>query len=158
MRVAGWRRLQTLLASPSAVAALAKRERLEQLLAEARPIMWMEGEESYGSRRVATRAVALARLEGGKMNEREAIIRRNPDGSVDDVVIGCDWLRLERMDTDCWWLSAERGDGTHTMFFLARRGKRVQARDYEDTIGCVDDGKTTEEREAKAVAPVADAG
>ena len=67
MRVAAWRRLQTLLASPSAVAALAKRERLEQLLAEAGPIMWMEGEERATARDAWRRErAALARLEGGK--------------------------------------------------------------------------------------------
>ena len=65
-----------------------------------------------------------------------AIIRRNSDGSVDDVVIACDTFRLEQMGNDSFWACAERGN-KHVMFII--RGKNLICQDYEDDLGCIDD-------------------
>lgn len=63
-------------------------------------------------------------------------IRRNPDGSVDDVAISGDLFRLEQMDDDSFWACVHRGDkAVHFMI----RGKNLIAQSYEDDIGCIDD-------------------
>ena len=67
-------------------------------------------------------------------------VRRNPDGSVDDVAVTCDTFRLEQMDTDSWWAAAYRGD-KGVMFSLRwdKKKKEIVCTCYEDSIGCVDD-------------------
>lgn len=71
-------------------------------------------------------------------------IRRNDDGSVDDVAIACDMFRLEQMDNDNWWAAAYVG-GKSVMFSLKwnRKTKNIDCVCYEDTLGCIDDTAVT---------------
>ena len=73
-------------------------------------------------------------------------IRRNADGTVDDVAIHCDMFRLEQMSEDSWWAAAYRGEGeAHqgVMFMLRwdKKRKEIVCVCYEDTIGCIDDSE-----------------
>lgn len=72
-----------------------------------------------------------------------AAIRRNSDGTVDDVAITCDTFRLEQMSSDNWWAAAYLG-GKGVMFALRwdKKRRRIVCMSYEDTIGCTDDSET----------------
>lgn len=74
------------------------------------------------------------------------IIRRNDDGSVDDVFIDGTLLRLEQMDDDFWWLAIYRGN-KRVAFHITTPGEPGEGTPIsvvvvEDDLGCVDDTKT----------------
>lgn len=68
-----------------------------------------------------------------------SIIRPDDSGEVDDVVIDGDLFRMERMDTNCWWVCIYRGE-QRVSFFLKARGK-ITPFLSEDSIGCIDDSR-----------------
>ena len=78
----------------------------------------------------------------------DQIIRRNEDGTVDDVAIDGNLLRLEQMDDDFWWLAIYRGD-KRVAFHITTPGEcgegmPISVMVVEDDLGCIDD--TTKEQ------------
>ena len=68
-----------------------------------------------------------------------AIARLDKRGALDDIVIDCDAIHLERMDADHWYLGIRRGE-QHVKFSIRREGKRrVEVSCYQDDIGLTDD-------------------
>lgn len=70
-------------------------------------------------------------------------VRRNSDGSVDDVAISCDVMRIESLDDNCFWVAASRigSEGGQAMFTISwdKKQKRLVCVQYSDTIGTFDD-------------------
>ena len=88
-------------------------------------------------------AVCLADGMGaGDVNKRGAVIRRNPDGTVDDVVISCTMFRLEQLDDDVFWAAAYRGK-KRVMFTIRIVNGQLVAQDYNDDFGCIDDTRVS---------------
>ena len=42
-------------------------------------------------------------------------VRRNEDGTLDEVVASNCWFHLEQMDDDHWWMRVETSDGAVTV-------------------------------------------
>lgn len=80
----------------------------------------------------------MGSADGADVSKDWSVIRRNPDGSADDVVISCTTFRLEQLDDDVFWAAAYRGEQI-VMFTIRIVEGRLVAMDYQDDIGCVDD-------------------
>jgi hypothetical protein len=72
------------------------------------------------------------------MDEPRAIIRPDDTGAIDEVVIDCTNIHLERMSDDCWCLIVDRGT-QQAIFDICRKGKEVLVTLFEDGLGCADD-------------------
>ena len=72
------------------------------------------------------------------------VIRRNDDGSLDDIAITGDLFRLEQMDDSSWWCCIYRGKKRTAFNIYRPRGKNtVVVEISDDSIGCIDDRKKT---------------
>lgn len=60
-------------------------------------------------------------------------IRRNEDGSIDEIVAKAATLHIEQMSGDCWFLGISAEDGSYWQFWLAAKNGRsaVEVRHYE---------------------------
>ena len=75
-------------------------------------------------------------------------IRRNPDGSVDEVIVSDCLVQLEQMGPDHWWLGIRRGKGKdfgmlHVNFHTRKgisdwRGAIILATVHDEGLGCED--------------------
>lgn len=52
-------------------------------------------------------------------------VRRNPDGSLDEIVAVGASIHLEQMDGKCWWLCVTKGGEEVRLFLTSRR--RIKA-------------------------------
>lgn len=57
-------------------------------------------------------------------------VRRNPDGTLDEIVADGAYIHLEQMAPGCWWMRIEK-DGDAQVVFLNSRGK-ITANSYHD--------------------------
>lgn len=59
------------------------------------------------------------------MTDRDAVeIRRNPDGSIDEIVAHGADLHIEQMSDDGWYMGLQMPDGTDWQFwFGSKNGK-----------------------------------
>lgn len=61
-------------------------------------------------------------------------IRKNDDGSIDEVIANGCAIHLEQMDKNAWYLGIDASDGSHWQFWMGANGNcRVVVRHTEMT-------------------------
>lgn len=63
-------------------------------------------------------------------------IRRNADGSLDEIVIQQCTVHLEQMDDNAWWLGLTQGRDTLHLWIVADDNGNLSIGVQEDEIGC----------------------
>jgi len=63
-------------------------------------------------------------------------IRKNDDGSIDEVIANGCAIHLEQMDKNAWYLGIDASDGSHWQFWMGANGNcHVMVRHTEMTPG-----------------------
>lgn len=69
------------------------------------------------------------------MTKRHNEFRLDEDGKLDDVVVwDAELVRLERMDTNSWWLGVTLRDGSRVMFNIGSKRAAVEATHWFDRV------------------------
>ncbi len=69
------------------------------------------------------------------MTHKKNEFRLDEDGKLDDVVVwDADLVRLERMDTNAWWLGVTLRDGSRVMFNISAKRAAVEATHWFDKL------------------------
>lgn len=100
--------------------------------------VWLEGIcASFSNREAAEQFMRLARRAAPEAGEGEARryheLRLDDEGKLDDIVLQCDSVHLERMSDDFWWLGVYRGR-ERTTFHICRTGKLVKVTLMENDL------------------------
>lgn len=76
-------------------------------------------------------------------NMSKSILRPDEDGAVDEIVLSCRLLHLERMDDDVWWMGIYRDEagkeGRVSLFFTVDETGMLSVHVAEDDFGMHDD-------------------
>lgn len=60
------------------------------------------------------------------MSDRKPIIRRNPDNTVDEIIVhDLDFFHIEQMDNGHWWIMARKGGQRMHINLHSRRKIRL---------------------------------
>jgi hypothetical protein len=59
-------------------------------------------------------------------------VRRNPDGTLDEIVAENCTVHLEQMDDGCWWLAVYKGGWRQVAWFPTRKGKAGRVESHAD--------------------------
>jgi len=72
--------------------------------------------------------------------KKTSILRPDDNGKPDDIVISCDLVHIERMDTGEWWIGIYRGKKRVSIFLTSSRAINMGI--HEDDFGLKDDRAT----------------
>lgn len=76
------------------------------------------------------------------MSEKPVEIRRNPDGSIDEIVAPNCFVHIEQMDRDRWFMSLDPPDGSQWRFwFGSKNGKAEVVFRHDEVIPPVSNGE-----------------
>ena len=66
-------------------------------------------------------------------------IRREPDGTLDEIVVNNCHVHLENMDDDLWWLGLTKDGKVMHIWIKAEKGLQILVRENEiGAVGTID--------------------